>query len=116
MEWLNPLLAVIAGLALRLAIPIAVTALAVYILHRVDERWQEEAAQLPAPPPLEKIRCWEIHNCSPEKMRDCPAPASAEPCWQIRRLSNGYLREECLDCDVFRQAPIPAPLPIPLQS
>jgi hypothetical protein len=27
-------------------------------------------------------------------------------CWQIHRLPNGYLKEECLNCDVFISAPI----------
>jgi hypothetical protein len=36
------------------------------------------------------------------------AAASGKPCWQIHRLSNGYLREACLDCEVFINAPAPA--------
>jgi hypothetical protein len=35
-------------------------------------------------------------------------PAKNEtPCWQSQRLSNGYLQQECLDCEVFLSAPIP---------
>lgn len=112
MEWINSTLAIVFGLALRLAIPIAITFLAVYILHKVDVRWQEEAASLPAPVTVEKPYCWEIHECPVEKMKECPAPSSVEPCWQLHRLPNGYLREECLDCQVFHQAPIPIPTPL----
>jgi hypothetical protein len=36
------------------------------------------------------------------------AAESGKPCWQIHRLSNGYLREACLDCEVFINAPAPA--------
>lgn len=110
MEWLNPALAILAGLALRLAIPIAITLLAVYILHKVDVRWQEEAAFTPATVDVEKPRCWDIHNCTIEQRSQCTSPGSAAPCWQAYRLSNGYLREECLDCQVFHQAPIPTPV------
>lgn len=112
MQWMTPTLAVIIGLALRLAIPIAVTLLAVYILHKVDVRWQEEAAQMPAPLEIEKIRCWEIHGCPTEKIKACEAPRSTEPCWQLHRQKNGYLSEACLTCQVFHQAPIPAPAPV----
>ena len=111
MEWINSVLAILAGLGLRLAIPIAITLLAVYILHKVDVRWQEEAAQMPAPLNVEKPHCWEVHNCPAEKRKDCPAIKSAQPCWQLHRQSNGYLSEACLTCQVFRQAPIPAPIP-----
>jgi hypothetical protein len=110
MEWFNSILAVLTGLTLRLAIPIAITLLAVYILHKVDVRWQEEAASLPAPLAVEKLRCWDIHNCTIEQRNKCTSPNSAEPCWQAHRLSNGYLREECLNCQVFHQAPIPTPV------
>jgi hypothetical protein len=110
MEWINSVLVVLAGLGLRLAIPIGITLLAVYVLHKVDVRWQEEAAQLPLPVEVEKLHCWEIHNCPAEKAKSCTTPASAEPCWQLHRQSNGYLAEACLNCQVFRQAPIPAPI------
>ena len=110
MEWLNSLLVVLAGLFLRLAIPIAITLLAVYILHKVDVRWQEEAAQVPPVVDVPKIACWTIKNCPANQRTDCPSPTSSEPCWQAHRLSNGYLREECIRCPVFRQAPIPTPV------
>lgn len=110
MEWLNSVLAVLSGLALRLAIPIAITLLVVYILHKVDARWQEEAAQMPAQVTVEKPHCWDIKNCPVELRSQCTSPNSTEPCWQSHRLSNGYLREECINCQVFHQAPIPTPV------
>lgn len=112
MEWINSALAVVFGLALRLAIPVAITLLAVYILHKVDVRWQEEAASLPPPVVVEKPRCWDIKNCTIEQRSQCHSQTLAEPCWQLHRLPNGYLREECLDCQVFHQAPIPTPTPL----
>ena len=110
MEWINSVLVVLAGLGLRLAIPIGITLLAVYVLHKVDVRWQEEATQMPAQVDVEKPRCWDINACPAEKMKDCPVPASPEPCWQMHRQSNGYLAEACLNCQVFHKAPIPAPI------
>jgi hypothetical protein len=107
METLNPLLAVIAGFALRLAIPIAITAIAIYFLRRLDTRWQAEAEELLLLPAVEKPKCWEVHNCPPEKRKSCPGYQSEQPCWQAFREENGYLQERCLGCDVFRQAPIP---------
>lgn len=110
MQWINSMLAVLAGLGLRLAVPILITLLVVYILHKVDIHWQEEAAQTPPPVIVEKVRCWEAMNCPASKVDECPAPVSEKPCWQVRRLPNGYLREECLTCRVFLQAPIPLPI------
>jgi hypothetical protein len=109
MEWLNTILVALFGLLLRLAIPIAITLLAVYILRKVDERWQEEAAQVPPAVAVQKVPCWDIKNCPAEQRSNCPSPTSVEPCWQVHRLPNGYLREECLNCQVFHQAPIPTP-------
>jgi hypothetical protein len=112
MEWINSTLAIILGLLVRLAIPIFITAIVIVALRAVDKRWQDEANQLPLPMHVEKPSCWDVKNCTPEQMNECPSPKSAEPCWQIHRQANGYLREECLSCVVFRQAPIPTPTPL----
>ena len=109
MQWISSLLAILTGLILRLAIPIAITLLAIYFLRQVDIRWQKESEQAPRPV-VEKPHCWEIKNCPVEQRQKCPSPNSPDPCWQAHRLSNGYLREECLTCRVFHQAPIPQPI------
>lgn len=102
----NTLFALLGGLALRLGIPILITVLAVYLLRKLDARWQHESeAHLS---PVEKPECWTINNCPEEAREKCPGFLSPLPCWQVRRLSNGYLREECLACPVFRGAPVPA--------
>lgn len=110
MEWLNSVLAIVFGLLVRLAIPLFITALAIVILRAVDKRWQEEAKELPLPVQVDKPHCWDVKNCTPEQMRECPSPSSSEPCWQVHRQANGYLREECLTCVIFRQAPVPTPV------
>ena len=110
MEWINSILAILTGLFLRLVVPIVITLLVVYLLHKADVRWQEDAVQNPAPMVVESSPCREIKKCPFERSSECPSVNSAKPCWQARRLSNGYLREECLNCQVFHQAPIPVPV------
>jgi hypothetical protein len=105
METIVSLFAVIAGLLLRLALPILGTAILIYFLRKLDAHWQKEA-QL-APVPIQKAKCWKIKSCTPEQQKNCPAAASPQPCWQVYRLPNGYLREKCISCDVFIDAPTP---------
>jgi hypothetical protein len=99
-------LAVLAGVAVRLAIPILFTAMVVYFLRRIDQQWQAEGKAVPAV--ALKPACWETMGCSPARRRDCPGYQSALPCWQARRTSSGYLRDECLACKVFLKAPAPS--------
>jgi len=105
METITSLLFLLAGLIIRLAIPIAVTVVLIYGLRKLDAHWQLEAQ---TPVLVEKPNCWKIKGCSPEQMKNCIAGKSSLPCWQVYRLPNGYLRDECISCEVFRQAPIPA--------
>jgi hypothetical protein len=106
METITSILAILIGLLLRLAIPIAGTILIVYFLRRMDARWQAEA-QLP-PTPARKAECWNIKGCSPAQKKACKAAASSLPCWQVFRQPNGYLQEGCISCKVFIDAPTPA--------
>jgi len=104
METIIELIAILTGLIIRLAIPIAVTMVMIYILSRLATHWQKEAQE---PVFAEKPKCWVINHCTPERVRQCTGAQSSLPCWQARRLPNGYLREECLSCAVFHNAPIP---------
>jgi len=106
METMIALLALIAGLLIRLAIPIALTALLIFLLRKLDAHWQAEA-ELPQPV-VQSIECWKVKNCSTEQRKVCIAYQSTLPCWQAKRLPNGYLREECLSCEIFTEAPMPA--------
>lgn len=105
MEWINSTLTLLAGISLRLLIPIALTVVAIYFLRRLDARWQATATR--RAPEISKPECWKIKGCSEEKRKTCKGAQAAEPCWQAFRHQNGYLKEECLGCDVFRQAPVP---------
>jgi hypothetical protein len=106
MDTLTSFLAVLAGLLLRLAIPIAGTAVLIYFLRKLDAHWQAEAQLAPAP--AQKMECWKLKGCSPAQQKDCAAVASPLPCWQVFRQPNGYLREACISCDVFINTPVPA--------
>ena len=101
------LLAILIGLSLRLAVPIAVTMLAIFLLRKLDSHWQEQAEYELNQPVAEKVQCWDLKNCPIEKRKACPAPSSSQPCWQVNRLPNGYLRDECLTCVIFRETPAP---------
>lgn len=100
------------GILLRLAIPILLTVLLVYWLRRIDRRWQEQAKQDGLSQVkvvmAKNIGCYQINNCSVESRSKCKAYANQDiPCWQNFRDNNGALKEKCLVCKVFRQAPIP---------
>jgi hypothetical protein len=98
-------LAVLIGLTIRIAIPIAITVLAVMVLARLDRRWRSEAGS--DSPGVMKPECWKTQHCSAEKRKDCPGYNSVLPCWQVFRRSNGYLDQKCLGCPVLVAAPIP---------
>jgi len=106
MQTLISILSILAGLLIRLAIPIVLTAILIFFLRRLDARWQVEAPTLALE--LQKPECWKIKKCRPEQAINCAAPTSPVPCWQVFRSPNGYLQEECLKCEVFTKAPIPA--------
>jgi hypothetical protein len=112
-EELSTLFALISGVLIRLAIPLLVTAFAVWLLKRLDARWQREAeegiqmdsGQVPL---FDRLQCWMTNDCPRENLAKCPAYRErGRPCWQVFREDSGQLREGCLDCDVFRKAPVP---------
>jgi hypothetical protein len=100
------------GLLLRLGIPIGVTLILVRWLSRLDARWQEDARRdaevMASTSRARNTGCWDVRHCPPEQKTRCPAFAHKEiPCWQLFRQKNGTLREGCLGCRVFREAPVP---------
>jgi len=107
MDALNTLLAVLTGVVIRFVIPVGITILMIYFLRKMDARWQAEAQLVAQKPSVEKPKCWEVNNCSPEQMAKCPGYQSEQPCWQAFRKKDGHLKEKCLGCGVFVKAPIP---------
>lgn len=108
MDNLNAVLAIVTGLFLRIGLPVALTALAIFFLSRLDNQWRSEAkARLVVPVSASTRPCWEVKNCNQEQIKTCPAAQqTASPCWQFFRTEQGALKETCLGCDVFRQAPV----------
>lgn len=106
METITAILILAGGVLLRLAIPIIGTAVLIYFLRKLDEHWQAEAELTPVP--VQKLECWKIKGCSPAERKNCAAASSQLPCWQVFRQPNGYLREACITCKVFIDAPAPA--------
>ncbi len=106
METILSFLVVLAGLLLRLAIPIIGTTILIYFLRRLDAQWQAEAQSVPTP--VQKAECWKVKGCSPAQRKVCKAASSPLPCWQVFRQPNGYLQKECISCKVFIEAPTPA--------
>jgi len=111
MEWLTTIFAILVGILLRLAVPIAITAGGVLLLKWLDERWKRDAGEVSALAGLVKnIGCWEINRCPPEQRARCTAYAHPEiPCWQVFRDKDGRLQERCLGCEIFRRSPVPSP-------
>lgn len=108
MNTLATVFAILTGVLLRLIVPLTLTALVVYVLHRLDARWQAEAEQEKKRLVKNEMPCLKEQGLSVERMK--PRLALGEqPCWQTHRLSNGHLREDCLDCEIFRDAPAPVP-------
>jgi hypothetical protein len=109
MENIQSVLAFLSGLMIRLGLPLAITAVFIIILRKLDNRWKEEATESlnnPQYTPPQKP-CWEVNQCTPEKMEACIAHQNPNsPCWQLFRSDQGVLKEKCLGCDVFIQAPL----------
>lgn len=107
-------------LALRIGLPLAVIAGLGYVLKRLDERWQAEAAQagrgrshgvprrhVPAiegGAMLASAPCWVLRDCDPVLRADCPAWLRPElPCWLARMEAGFQLPSLCTVCPLFVQ-------------
>jgi len=110
MAWLKALSIFVTAIGLRFLIPIAVTISVVYVLRKLDARWQEEAeAHLsPSLTAFDGPRCFDVKKCSAEQRENCSAANQSQPCWQVfRKENNGLLDEKCLSCGYFANMPIP---------
>jgi hypothetical protein len=107
---METLMTVFVGIGFRILIPVAATAIFVFFLGKLDARWKAEAQMQMATSRLAVPQkpCWEVRGCSEENKENCKAYANPDvPCWQTFRNKNGDLREGCLDCGVFHDAPEP---------
>lgn len=110
MEGADVILSVAVGIVVRFGVPISLTALAIFLLRKLDTQWQQDAESKG----LVQVRaknsgCWNAKNCPEEKRSKCKAFSNQDiPCWHQFRDNDGRLLEKCLGCDVFVQAPVPA--------
>ena len=112
MDTSQGLVLAIAWVLLRFGLPVLGTGLIIYIFSLLDSNWKKEALAVKKDLVSEEViplmKCWVFNDCPPEKRRDCPAYQEKYiPCWQLFRDVNDNLQEKCLDCTVFRTAPIP---------
>lgn len=116
MNEFSVILTLVTGFLLRFGIPIGITALLVYALRRLDQKWQRDvelAAQLELVQAsfYDQLRCWATKECSQENRDTCPAFLErGRPCWQVYRDVSGEMRDECLDCPVFINVPAGSPV------
>jgi hypothetical protein len=110
MEWFITGLTFLAGILFRLGLPLGVTAGMVWMLLKLDRRWQSEAeVQTALKQHMVRNRgCWDIKHCPASLQINCPVREHLDmPCWQVKR-KGGFLEEACLACKVFREAEVPA--------
>ena len=102
-------LTIATGLLVRIGLPILALVGMVWVMRRLDARWQAQAPRAVAPPPAEPP-CWDVHGCASEKRAVCAAYLHPEnPCWQQFRDHDGNLRPGCLACELFAAVPVPQP-------
>jgi hypothetical protein len=121
MDGVSEMVAVTGLLALRVGVPLAVTGLITWGLHRLDARWQADAEarqataavsagrvqpQVFKSPQAAATPCWTLRNCSEARRADCAAcRETALPCWMARLRSEGRLPGPCYGCALFRLRP-----------
>ncbi len=103
---MDVVITVLVGFLVRLGIPIAVTAVVLVVLYQLDKNWQKQAQVLPVVPSGKP--CWEVKGCSEESKKNCPAATRPNvPCWHVFKTRDGVMKDTCLNCEVFRRAPVP---------
>jgi hypothetical protein len=99
---------VLMSFILRFGVPLAITVLLTWSLHRMDTRWREEAEEEYLREIAEKGKllmgpCWEATECAPEVYESCQAYQNPDiPCWDFR--ANGKMEKACTGCKVWKQA------------
>ena len=76
------------------------------------EQWRQQAeevrAQAVADGIVPVVKCWLLNDCPEEARENCLAYQNqGKPCWQHFRSKDGCLKEDCLNCKVFRGTPVP---------
>ncbi len=141
MSPVTEILYIVGLFVLRLGIPLAIILVIAYFLRRLDTKWEDEArseqeagrvtreveekeavsvplAHMPSPAPIPAALdsygkpCWEIKDCDPIAVEQCPAHQNPNiPCWQARREEEGKIPLECYHCELFLLTVQPSELP-----
>jgi len=82
------------------------------VLSQIDSNWKKEALSqkknLNNEGVITLMKCWVFNDCPPEKRGNCPAYQERYlPCWQLFRDDKDNLKDSCLGCPVFLNAPVP---------
>ena len=112
METYEGLLLAIFWFVLRFGVPILITVALIWLFSKLDKRWREQAeevrAQAVADGVIPVVKCWLLNDCPDEAKAKCLAYQNqGKPCWQHFRTKDGCLKEDCINCQVFRGAPVP---------
>ena len=112
METYEGLLISLLWFVVRFGVPILVTVALIWLFSKLDKRWREQAevvrAQAVAQGIVPVVKCWLLNDCPEEAKAKCKAYNNqGKPCWQHFRTTDGYLKEDCLDCKVFKGTPVP---------
>ena len=102
--------------AVRCVVPLLITLAIGYLMNRLVDRWEAEAAAseedaslkpvVPSPgkavPTARGIPCWLTRNCDAETRANCPAYLNpSQPCWIARLMAEGARPDSCPDCPVY---------------
>jgi hypothetical protein len=102
---------IVAGILLRIAIPLGITVGASVVLRRLDKKWRKEAdQQYQNLPSLINIwlenPCWELNECEETRRETCDAYQQADvPCWEVFQ-TNGHFNRKCKSCSYLKEMPI----------
>jgi hypothetical protein len=113
MEPVSTLSSLFLGVIIRIAVPVFITAVLIGLFSRLDAHWKAEAEKGASTHKTSLVYarntgCWDIHNCPDDKKKKCRAYQNPDtPCWQVFRSREGLLKESCLNCQVFKDAPLP---------
>lgn len=99
LPWLIP--------ALRIGIPVLATVIVALYLRRLDQRWRMRSEAMDTTKPV-SVHTDEDVYCALKRGAEPAWRKSPLPCFQQFRLPGGNLRDECLECKVFRRAAAPA--------
>lgn len=107
--------------ALRCIVPLLVVLGIGYLMNRLVDRWEAEAAAAEqaaaqataAQPAIEpatavpdaparSLPCWVTRNCEATRRADCPAFRNPNlPCWQARAQAEGAVPANCPSCPIY---------------